>query len=129
MKCELLSIIKSSEPLQCTSFELHSCYSVVTECVVQQLKLNAILEIVHRIAALLKLLLRRPSFTPILDQGKMGLCCCSCYSLASLWGRESPEGVSILLFYPFRKPKSELQQENKEIRDLLAISLQGAQKR
>jgi len=54
MNCDLLSSVKSSEPLQCTSFELHSCYSVVTECVIQQLKLKAILEIVHQIAGLLK---------------------------------------------------------------------------
>lgn len=52
MNCELLSIIKPSEPLQCTRIEWHSCYSVVTGCVVRQHKLKAILEMAYQIFVL-----------------------------------------------------------------------------
>lgn len=98
MNCELLSIIKPSEPLQCTRIELHSCYSVVTGCVVQQLKLKAILEMVHQILVLQNSS-EDPASHPSLDQGRMGLRCCSCHNLAAVGGRERLGDVSVVLIF------------------------------
>lgn len=98
MNCELLSIIKPSEPLQCTRIERHSCYSVVTGCVVRQHKLKAILEMAYQIFVLQNSS-EDPASPPSLDPGKMGLCCCSCRNLATVGGRERPGDVSVVLGY------------------------------
>lgn len=42
-----------------------------------------------------------PALHPSLDQGNMGLCCCSCHDLSTMGERERPGDVSVVLgFFP-----------------------------